>query len=118
MNEKKLNGWNNNLTPFDGVGGKPGYHEKIPTMTPEQQKAKEIVEKHRKIILSKVVVGNKGSGEILAAKACAIEEVKAVIADNQNTYKILLENHAQRSVPPIIKREIELQNILTEIEKL
>ena len=52
------------------------------------------------------------------AKACAIEEVKAVIVDNQTTYKILLENHAQRAVPPIIKREIELQNILTEIEKL
>lgn len=33
MNEKKLNGWNNNLTPFEGVGGKPGYHEKLPTMT-------------------------------------------------------------------------------------
>lgn len=70
----KLNGWNNNLTPFDGVGGKPGYHEKIPTMTPEQKKAKEIVEKYREIILSKV----EGSGEILAAKACAIEEVKAI----------------------------------------
>ena len=88
-------------------------------MTPEQKKAKEIVEKYRKITYIDEY-GNENYERLSmgAAKACAIEEVKAVIVDNQTTYKILLENHAQRAVPPIIKREIELQNILTEIEKL
>ena len=71
-------------------------------MTPEQ-KAKEIVEKYREIILSKV----EGSGEILAAKACAIEEVKAVIKafDEANAYDLL----------PSIEY---YEKVLTEIEKL
>lgn len=78
----KLNGWNNNLTPFDGVGGKPGYHEKIPTMTPEQ-KAKEIVEKHY-CIIEDATAGlfeedvDYVKARQTAAKACAIEEVKAI----------------------------------------
>lgn len=66
-----------------------------------------IVEKYRKIILSKVVVGNKGSGEILAAKACAIEEVKAVI-------KALDEANAYDLLPSIEYYE----KVLTEIKKL
>lgn len=91
-------------------------------MTPEQ-KAKEIVEKHY-CIIEYATAGlfeedvDYVKARQTAAKACAIEEVRALIADNKTTYKILLENHAQRAVPPIIKREIELQNILTEIEKL
>ena len=100
-------------------------------MTPEQKKAKEILIKYISIIGSECEHDSYCDRpecnklgytfchvDYKTAKACAIEEVKSVIVDNQTTYKILLENHAQRAVPPIIKREIELQNILTEIEKL
>ena len=116
----KLNGWNNNLTPFDGVGGKPGYHEKIPIMTPEQQKAKEIVEKYIKIIGSECLhesycdrpeCNKLGYTFCLVdyakAKACAIEEVKAVIKafDEANAYDLL----------PSMEY---YEKVLTEIEKL
>lgn len=92
MNEKKLNGWNNNLTPFEGVGGKPGYHEKIATMTPEQQKAKEILIKYISIIGSECEHDSycdrpecNKLGYIFChvdfakAKECAIEEVSEIL---------------------------------------
>ena len=120
----KLNGWNNNLTPFDGVGGKPGYHEKIPTMTPEQQKAKEILIKYISIIGSECEHDSYCDRpecnklgytfclvDYAKAKACAIEEVKAVI-------DVIADLHIIADSEGIMKSMIYHEKVLTEIEKL
>lgn len=77
-------------------------------MTPEQKKAKEIVEKYRKITyIDEYGNENYERLSIGAAKACAIEEVKAVI-------KALDEANAYDLLPSIEYYE----KVLTEIEKL
>ena len=75
-------------------------------MKPEQQKAKEIVEKYLGIIPS-IEYGLLLRREWETAKACAIEEVKAVIKafDEANAYDLL----------PSIEY---YEKVLTEIEKL
>ena len=115
----KLNGWNNNLTPFDGVGGKPGYHEKIPIMTPEQQKAKEIVEKYRKITYIDEY-GNENYERLSlgAAKACAIEEVKAVLEELPDLVYGHFEDAPHQKIAVDNPRTMYWKQLLTEIEKL
>ena len=77
-------------------------------MTPEQKKANEIVEKYRKITyIDEYGNENYERLSIGAAKACAIEEVKAVI-------KALDEANAYDLLPSIEYYE----KVLTEIEKL
>ena len=77
-------------------------------MTPEQKKAKGIVEKYRKITYIDEY-GNENYERLSlgAAKACAIEEVKAVIKafDEANAYGLL----------PSIEY---YEKVLIEIEKL
>ena len=77
-------------------------------MTPEQKKAKEIVEKYRKITYIDEY-GNENYERLSlgAAKSFAIEEVKAVIKafDEANAYDLL----------PSIEY---YEKVLTEIEKL
>lgn len=83
-------------------------------MTPEQKKAKEIVLKYANLPTDYIYIDGEGdrcvgSGLMTfnSAKACAIEEVKAVIAalDEANAYDLL----------PSIEY---YEKVLTEIEKL
>lgn len=80
-------------------------------MTPEQ-KAKEIVEKYRKITY-KDEYGNDNYERLskCAAKGCAIEEVKAVI-------DVIADLHIIADSEGIMKSIIYHEKVLAEIEKL
>ena len=69
-------------------------------MTPEQKKAKEIVEKYYRIVKYHE-----------RAKACAIEEVKAVI-------DFIADLHIIADSEGIMKSMIYHEKVLREIEKL
>jgi len=131
MNDKKLNGWNNNLTPLDGVGGKPGYHEKLPTMTPEQQKAKEILIKYISIIGSECEHDSYCDRpecnklgytfchvDYKTAKACAINEVKAILEELPELVYGVLQDAPHQKIAVDNPRIIHWKQVLTEIEKI
>ena len=88
-------------------------------MTPEQEKAKGIVEKYRKITYIDEY-GNENYERLSlgAAKACAIEEVKAVIEENKSILQLLERHGSERSMLPVRFRIQDLEQLLTEIEKL
>lgn len=52
------------------------------------------------------------------AKACAIEEVKAVIEENKSVFQMLERHGSERSMLPVRFRIQDLEQLLTEIEKL
>ena len=85
-------------------------------MTPEQKKSKEIVNKHYLIIEDATAGLFEEDVEYVkarqtAAKACAIEEVKAVI-------NVIADLHIIADSEGIMKSMIYHEKVLTEIEKL